>query len=152
MSLCKLIKIRFFLGTSKQLSNSTFVCQCEEGWQGTHCDIMINYCDNATCYNNGVCRPMLRDYECKCLDDSFSGRHCELIATKIKIYRIVSKSFAYVAIIAMVSVTMFVVIMDILKYCFGIDPVHKERERLRRKRLIKKRQPAVQQLIHVNIS
>ena len=27
----------------------------------------------------------------------------------------------------MVSVAMFVIIMDILKYCFGIDPVREER-------------------------
>jgi hypothetical protein len=47
----------------------------------------------------------------------------------MKIYRIVSKSFAYVAIVA-----MFVIIMDILKYCFGIDPPRKDLERVWRKK------------------
>jgi hypothetical protein len=34
----------------------------------------------------------------------------------------------------MISVAMFVIIMDVLKYYFGIDPVQKERERFRRKK------------------
>jgi hypothetical protein len=69
---------------------------------------------------------------------------------KIQIYQIASKSFAYVAIIAMISVAMFIVIMDILKYCFGIDPVHEERERLRRTKQAKKRKPVIQRFVYVN--
>jgi hypothetical protein len=111
---------------------------------------MDNYCENVTCLNNGVCRPLFRDYKCECLGESSSGRHCENVATKIKIYRIVSKSFGYVAIIAIISVAMFIVIMDILKYCFGIDPVHEERQRIRRKKQIKKRKPVIQRFIYVN--
>ncbi len=95
-------------------------------------EIKFDFCFNATCQNNGVCRPLLLNYRCECLGDSYSDRHCEITATKIIIYKIVSKSFAYVAIIAIVSVAMFIVIMDILKYCFGIDPVDEERERMHR--------------------
>ena len=89
--------------------------------------------------NNGICRPLFKNYTCECLNDSYSGRHCENIATRIKIYRTVSTSMAYIAILALISTVMFIVIMDILKYCFGIDPVHKERERIRRKKQAKKR-------------
>lgn len=45
-----------------------------------------------------------------------------------------SKTFGYIAIIALFTVVGFFVIMDILKYCFGIDPVREERELLRRRR------------------
>jgi hypothetical protein len=90
------------------------------------------------------------NYKCECLGESYSGRHCEITATKIKIYKIVSKSFAYVAIIAMISVAMFIVIMDILKYCFGIDPVYEERERIRRSKKAKKRKPVIQRFVYVN--
>jgi hypothetical protein len=100
------------------------------------CEIKFGFCFNVPCQNNGVCRPLLLNYRCECLGDSYSDRHCEITATKIIIYKIVSKSFAYVAIIAIVSVAMFIVIMDILKYCFGIDPVDEERERMRRKKLL----------------
>jgi hypothetical protein len=78
-----------------------------------------------------------------------SGRHCEFTATKIVIYKIVSKSFAYVAIIAMIRVVMFIV-MDILKYCFGIDPVHEERQRIRQKKQVNKRKPVIQRFVYVN--
>jgi hypothetical protein len=89
------------------------------------------------------------NYTCDCLG-GYSGRHCEITATKIKIYKFVSKSFAYVAIIVLISVAMFIVIMDILKYCFGIDPVHEERQRIRRKKQAKKRKPVIQRFVYVN--
>ncbi len=62
---------------------------------------------------------------------------------KIIIYEIVLKSFAYVA--------MFIVIMDILKYCFDIDPVHDKRKRMRRKRRAKKpKPPVIQRFVYAN--
>jgi hypothetical protein len=108
---------------------------------------MINFCVHITCQNKGVCRPLLGNYPCECLDDSYYGQHCEHTAKRIIIYKIISKSVSYIAIIVMASVAMFIVIMDILKYCFGIDPVHEERERLRRK---KKRKHVVQRFTYVN--
>ena len=51
----------------------------------------------------------------------------------------------------MITVATFVVIMDILKYCFGIDPVADEREKLRREKNAKKRKrPVIQRFIYVN--
>jgi hypothetical protein len=140
----------FFVGTCNETSNTTFNCSCELGWDGKRCEIMVNHCENATCENNGVCRPLFRNYSCLCVGDSYSGQYCEIIATRIKIYKIVSKSFAYVAIIAMISVVMFIIIMDILKYCFGIDPTHGDLERIRREKRAKKRKPVIQRFIYVN--
>ncbi|CAF4947619.1 unnamed protein product [Rotaria sp. Silwood1] len=108
---------------------------------------MINCCYNVTCWNYGVCRPLLLNYICECLGDSYSGRHCEITSTKIFIYKIVSKSFAYIAIIAVSSVAMFIVTMDILKYCFGIDPIREELERIRREKRTKNKKPQVMQLL-----
>ncbi|CAF4904762.1 unnamed protein product [Rotaria sp. Silwood1] len=125
-------------GTCNETSNTTFYCICNDGWQGTNCELMINFCDNITCEHNGVCRPLLLNYTCECLGNSYYGRHCEGVSTKIVIYKAVSTSFAYLGIVAMISVAMFVVIMDILKYCFGIDPTREELERIRRKKQEKK--------------
>ena len=112
---------------------------------------MIHLCDSQPCLNRGVCRPLLLNYTCKCLAGSYSGRHCEIVAWNITILNIVSKSVAYVAIIAIVSVAIFVVVMDILKYCFGIDPVEEERERMRREKWAKKRKrPVIQRFTYVN--
>jgi len=73
------------------------------------------------------------NYTCECLGNSYTGRHCEIIATQTAIYKTISKSFAYVAIIAMASVAVFVIIMDIMKYGFGIDVAYQELKRIRRK-------------------
>ena len=95
--------------------------------------------------NNGVCRPLLHNYTCECLGNSYYGRHCEITTKKIVIYKIVSKSVAYVAILAMTMAAMFVVIMDILKYCFGIDLTREDLERYRREKQAKKRKQSVVQ-------
>jgi hypothetical protein len=50
----------------------------------------------------------------------------------------------------MCSVAMFVIIMDILKYCFGIDLTRKELEEVRRKKRAKKRKPVIQRFVYVN--
>ncbi|CAF1262667.1 unnamed protein product [Rotaria sp. Silwood1] len=126
-------------GLCNETSNSTFNCICDAGWQGAHCESMINFCDNVTCFNRGVCRPLLLSYKCECLGNSYSGVHCQITSKKIIIYKIVTKSFAYIAIIAISLVAMFVITMDILKYCFGIDLTREELERYRREKRIKKR-------------
>jgi uncharacterized membrane protein len=104
--------------------------------------------------NNGVCRSLFKNYTCECLGDSYSGHYCEIISSKTQIYVIISKSFAYIAIIAMISVAMFVIIMDVLKYYFGIDPVQKERERFRRKKKNKQKKrtkpPVILRFTYVN--
>lgn len=111
---------------------------------------MINYCDGNECQNNAVCRSLLGHHTCECLGDNFSGQFCEITALKIKIIRIVCKSFAFVGILALISAAMFIVIMDILKYGFDIDPVHEERQRLRRERRAKYRKPVIQRFTYVN--
>ena len=123
-----------------ETSNTTFICQCAPGWQDVHCQTKINYCNEGTCLNNGVCQSILLNYTCHCLTESYSGRHCEQTANRIVILQRVSKSFAYIAIISMTGVALFVITMDVLKYFFYIDPVgsvrakHRSRKRPMRKR------------------
>lgn len=69
-----------------------------------------------------MCRSLFLNFTCECLTGSYYGLYCENTATKVIIYQIISKSFAYIAIIAMITVATFIVVMDILKYYFGIDP------------------------------
>jgi hypothetical protein len=60
------------------------------------------------------------------LAGSYGGRICEVVDKRLITLQMISRSFAYVAIIAIVGVAMFVVIMDVLKYCFDIDPVDRK--------------------------
>lgn len=121
------------------MNGTKFHCNCTRERTGIHCEVPIDYCHNVTCFNKGRCRSIPPSYRCDCLSASYSGVHCEYVATGIIIRQYVSKTFAYVAIIALSAVAVFVIIMDILKYCFGIDPVQKERELIRRKRALLER-------------
>lgn len=108
---------------------------CASGWTDIHCQTMINYCHDVTCHNKAICRPLLSGYKCECLTSSYSGPHCENVARNIVAREIVAKSFAYVVIIALTMVIIFIAILDILQYGFGIDPVRDERELLHRQRI-----------------
>jgi hypothetical protein len=142
----------FFLhiGICNETSNTTFYCLCKPGWEGDHCEIKINYCLNIICQNKGVCRPLFMNYTCECLGESYSGRHCEITATQTIVRQTMSKSFAFIAILAMIILVIFIISMDVLKYVFGIDTVDEERERIRKKKPAKKRKPIVQKFVYVN--
>jgi hypothetical protein len=64
----------------------------------------------------------------------------------------VSKSFGYIAILCLTIVILFFVIMDVLKYVFGIDPTKDELERIRREKRAKRRKPppVIQKFVYVN--
>ena len=103
-------------------------------WRGVHCETSIDACANVSCQNSGVCRSSLLNYTCQCLGVSYSGRHCEIKATATAVKQAVSRSFAFVGIVALVTVLTFIVTMDVLKYGFGVDPVDLPAERARRGR------------------
>ena len=125
-----------------EISEETFNCTCVSGWEGHRCERSINYCNNISCENRGVCRSLVSGPICECLSD-YSGEFCQETAMRIVIYQLLSKSFAYVA--------AFVIMMDILKYCFGIDSIEEERERMRRdKQAKKRRRPIIERFVYVN--
>lgn len=141
-----------FLASCQPLPDGAFQCQCAEHWEGSLCEKEVNYClkKKKICYNKGQCRPIFGDAICECLAGSYSGDQCEIESSRTTVLRFVSKSFAYVAIIALCSVALFVIIMDILKYFFGIDPVREDREQLQRER--KRRKPEVVHFVYVRHS
>ncbi|CAF1344512.1 unnamed protein product [Adineta steineri] len=126
-------------GLCIEMNETDFICNCSQGYMGIHCQDMINYCNrNITCLNEGICRPILLDYKCECLYGT-SGRHCENLAAGLVIRQYAAKSFSYIAIIGIVAVYLFAIILDILKYVFGIDVARNERRELRHKRNLHKK-------------
>ena len=109
------------IGTCMASPNATYACSCALGWGGVHCETEVNYCENVICQNHGVCEPSPRNYACRCLGDSFSGRHCEVTAQNIVVRGVVAKTFGYIAIIVIVAAAMFIAFLDVLKYGFGVD-------------------------------
>jgi hypothetical protein len=104
-----------------------------------------------SCLNNSVCRPLFRDYTCECLGDSYSGRHCEITVSKIVVRQPISKSFATVAIIIMLSTAIFIITMDVVKYYFGIDLTREEFKRVQQsKQKVKQKIIAILRFTHIN--
>ncbi|CAF0744577.1 unnamed protein product [Adineta steineri] len=148
------INRRWNNGSCIERTATAFNCSCQSGWQGRHCEIKINYCENVTCFNSGICRSLLLDYTCECLSKSFTGRHCEITQNTMVIHQMVSKSIGYISIIFIVGVCMFFVIMDILKYCFRIDPAKSQLKKTQQKKRPKKakRPLIIQKFAYVNAS
>lgn len=113
-------------------NETSFTCQCIQGYEGTQCQLESNMCDNITCENKGTCVSSYMTWSCECLDDLlYSGTYCQDKSSTLAVKEALSKSFAVVAIVAICCVAGFIIIMDILKYVFKIDPVDRERYRLK---------------------
>lgn len=123
--------------------NSTFNCICHEGWYGARCKEKVNHCHNITCNQHGVCRSLLKNFNCECFSGSYYGPQCESMWPQAQVHQIASKSFAYIAIVAMTTVVLLIVTIDILKYCFGIDPAFEELDRARRQNQVKRQKHIV---------
>ena len=126
-------------GTCNASPQGVFSCSCGHGWQGSHCETQVDNCGNVTCLNKGVCQSSFLNYTCQCLGESYSGRHCEIKAAAIIIRHTVSSSFGYIGILALSLVIGWVLLLDVLKYGFGIDPARGDFEELVRKKQAEKK-------------
>ena len=89
-------------------------------------------CGNITCKYHGICISSYLTWTCQCLDSSlYSGTYCQDKSSDLVTKEIVSRSIAVVAIVALCCVVGFVILMDVLKYVFKIDPIDREHHRLR---------------------
>ncbi|KAG7473924.1 hypothetical protein MATL_G00100890 [Megalops atlanticus] len=56
---------------------SEYVCKCQPGFDGVHCQNNVNDCAKQPCQNGGVCRDLDGDYSCRC-PSPYVGKHCQL--------------------------------------------------------------------------
>lgn len=141
----------YIVGTCVPKLNGTYECLCQRGWEGEYCERLVNYCKSIKCENGGLCRTVFLNYRCECVGIEYSGTHCEIVSNRMHLNRIISRSIAYVAIVVICSTVGFVVMMDVLKYVFGIDvarktkKVHKKRKNIKSRRTI-----VIERFIYVN--
>lgn len=110
-----------------------------------NCELKVDLCVGVSCENRGICQTVDMKWQCQCLDSlNYYGDHCQYKVAALVTKEYLSRSFAAVAIVSITITGGFIVIMDILKYFFHIDPVEFERDSYRRRRelLKQKRQPA----------
>ncbi|KAM3593822.1 uncharacterized protein V6R79_022582 [Siganus canaliculatus] len=53
-----------------------YVCNCNSGWQGTHCDQNINECSSNPCQNGGTCTDGVNGFTCACTAQ-WTGPFCQ---------------------------------------------------------------------------
>jgi len=130
-------------------NGASFHCDCEEGYNGINCELSVDLCGNITCLNNGICQTIDMKWKCICLDSSFYyGDYCQFQTSSLKIREALSRSLASVAISVIAVTCSFVILMDILKYVFHVDPVEDVREKYRKqkeeaKRAAKLKEPRI---------
>nr|XP_020461507.1 lactadherin-like isoform X2 [Monopterus albus] len=54
-----------------------YICKCQPGFEGVHCQINVNDCANQPCKNGGTCRDADGDYTCQC-PSPYVGKQCQL--------------------------------------------------------------------------
>ncbi|XP_056290732.1 cubilin [Pseudoliparis swirei] len=47
-------------------SASGYICDCNSGWEGVHCDQNINECSSSPCQNAGTCTDAIDGFTCSC--------------------------------------------------------------------------------------
>uniref|UniRef100_A0A8C3GUA9 Sushi, nidogen and EGF like domains 1 n=1 Tax=Corvus moneduloides TaxID=1196302 RepID=A0A8C3GUA9_CORMO len=55
---------------------SAFLCLCEPGYTGYHCELEVDACESDPCRNGGECESYGGSYLCVC-PEGFFGYHCE---------------------------------------------------------------------------
>ncbi|XP_076027182.1 milk fat globule EGF and factor V/VIII domain containing b isoform X3 [Genypterus blacodes] len=56
---------------------SEYICKCQPGFDGVHCQNNVNDCAGQPCQNGGVCRDLDGDFKCHC-PSPYVGKHCHL--------------------------------------------------------------------------
>ncbi|CAF1140852.1 unnamed protein product [Adineta steineri] len=109
-------------GKCNSTANET-TCTCPTGKLGGHCQYEVDICANITCQNYGVCSSSYGNWSCECINpDFYSGTYCQIKSSSLHVKEIVSRSFACVAIGCISTVIGFIILMDVLKYGFHINP------------------------------
>ncbi|CAF5178158.1 unnamed protein product [Rotaria magnacalcarata] len=128
------------------------VCVCPTGKDGAYCQNEVSICGSIKCENDAQCVSNYGNWSCRCTNNElYSGIYCEIESSSLRAKQLISRSLASVAIGCLVAVITFVILMDVLKYWFKIDPVHKDvdasknknENNERKKKSIKPKQPVI---------
>ncbi|KAL1023372.1 hypothetical protein UPYG_G00039960 [Umbra pygmaea] len=56
---------------------ATFLCECDQGFSGNHCQTDVDECLSEPCKHGGTCEDLPGSYYCYC-EHGFSGQDCEI--------------------------------------------------------------------------
>ncbi|XP_043555728.1 protein crumbs homolog 1 isoform X1 [Chiloscyllium plagiosum] len=63
-----------------------YICKCQHGFTGSHCEMDVNECDSNPCQNGGTCQNTMESYICHCPARNeqelfYGGKNCTDILT-----------------------------------------------------------------------
>ncbi|XP_067845710.1 protein crumbs homolog 1 [Heptranchias perlo] len=63
-----------------------YICKCQHGFTGSHCEMDVNECDSNPCQNGGTCQNTVESYICHCparnqQEVFYGGKNCTDILT-----------------------------------------------------------------------
>ena len=65
-------------GTCTNNGDSSYVCKCQNNWEGPNCNDEINPCQSTPCQNDGLCsKTGLSSYSCNC-QNGWEGDICQI--------------------------------------------------------------------------
>lgn len=71
-----------------------YVCQCQPGFVGKHCEVQQSVCASSPCQNGAQCVATHTSYQCQCVT-GYTGTHCEVSNTHTRTYtHTISPSFS----------------------------------------------------------
>ncbi|XP_056269744.1 EGF-like repeat and discoidin I-like domain-containing protein 3 isoform X1 [Pseudoliparis swirei] len=56
---------------------SEYVCECQSGFEGVHCQTDVDGCSSRPCRNGAACRDLQGDFACRCASP-YVGKQCQL--------------------------------------------------------------------------
>ena len=95
--------------------NNSFYCECKKNYYGEYCESAIDLCENQTCSYNGNCIELNLSQKCKCFS-LYEGEYCQYESASLKNIKMVITTASIIAILTLISLYLFMVIMDLTKY------------------------------------
>lgn len=115
-----------------------YQCKCVEGYYGNRCEYEEDICEDNKCENGALCLSFIASnfnnqtnttttitandinyfvhlYKCECTS-YFYGEHCETPYYSYLIVKNVSKTLGIASIVSLVSLYLYIFIMDFTKY------------------------------------
>jgi hypothetical protein len=124
-----------------------FKCVCQPSFEGLFCESNI-VCKNVTCSNGGNCIADYSNFSCNC-PTYFNGIFCEDKDSDLIVLETVSASISVVGIIAITSWCLFILLMDLSRYVFKMEPgdLSKQREVLKKNIILRRIKARVHRLV-----
>ena len=99
----------------QNITNSSYLCQSSELFEGDKCEVKKNLCVNKTCSNQGICIDLYNQTKCNCFY-LYEGDTCEKKSDKMNTIEKVVKTSVIIAMICLAFIWVLLVLSDLSNF------------------------------------